>query len=194
MPNHNDTPVITLLAQHGHCPVSENRRSEKDRWRFICPIPGHHDTHPSFTVSENGDQWTCWACGQVLQGIRRLRELLGGPAITPVAKSAKPPKRKKYKPEPLQGAILQALSLRRDCPWNTSNRWAGTTHITLASQPLPSLIPRVSDTELPSRRKTASAGGKVVGYRSLAQSKSRRSAMLGGFCLSRVRPMSQQRD
>lgn len=116
MPNHDDTPVICLLAQRGHFCVSENRNSEKDRWRFICPLPGHHDTHPSFTVSANGQQWTCWACGQVLQGLRRLRELLGGPAITPLAKSAKPQKRERSKPEPLQGATLQALSVAKGLP------------------------------------------------------------------------------
>ena len=104
--------VLEYLAEMGHYPEAERPSSAKDRYIFRCPFPGHNDTKPSFTVSADGRQWTCWPCGYQLQGIKKLRELLGGgdAVMAPPRPEPRPKKRRDVAEEPLQGASLKALS------------------------------------------------------------------------------------
>ena len=111
-------PILELLAALGHYAVEERSYSEKDRFRYLCPLPGHNDTRPSFTVSGDGWQWTCWPCGHKLQGVRKLRELLGNPSavMAPPRPAPKPPKTfKKVRPQRL-GCTLAALKLAKGLP------------------------------------------------------------------------------
>jgi len=44
-----------LLAAHGHEPA----RTTGDTSYYHCPLPGHEDREPSFTVK--GERWKCWS-------------------------------------------------------------------------------------------------------------------------------------
>ena len=48
-------PIEAVLSERGHDPA--HRSSEKLSYR--CPLPGHDDRNPSFTV--NRETWRCWS-------------------------------------------------------------------------------------------------------------------------------------
>jgi hypothetical protein len=109
--------TLELLAARGIFPDIENPRSVKDRYKFLCPLPGHaNDTHPSFSVHADGVRWKCFPCGEG-GGPGKLIELLGGGST---ARQPKPPKLLK-KPakeaeEPLQGCTLAQLAEAKGLP------------------------------------------------------------------------------
>jgi hypothetical protein len=109
--------TLELLAARGIFPDAENPRSAKDRYRFLCPLPGHaNDTHPSFSVHADGVRWHCFPCGAG-GGPGKLIELLSG---GPTARIPRPPKPLK-KPakeleKPLQGCTLAQLAETKGLP------------------------------------------------------------------------------
>ena len=132
-------PVLDLLSALGCFPDHERTTSIKDRFWLLCPLPGHNDTRPSFSVSADGCQWTCWPCGQVLQGPRKLRELLTSAPVAPSVKTPKRSKPKQSKAESLQGATLQALSLAKGLPVEhlQSMGWADTKYAGVPAVAIP---------------------------------------------------------
>ncbi len=50
--------IVELLAERGHEPTKRQGMT----WTYHCPLPGHLDTNPSFTVKDA--KWRCWSiCG-----------------------------------------------------------------------------------------------------------------------------------
>lgn len=105
--------TLGLLADRGIYPAREQPHRPKDAFLFLCPLPGHDDTDPSFSVHLDGSQWKCWGCGEG-GGPRRLLELLDGPAITPLPKSAAP--KRKYSGTPFIGCTLAQLAEAKSLP------------------------------------------------------------------------------
>ena len=54
----NDNLITTLLESAGHYPVSTYR----DKALYICPIPGHSETKPSFTVYDKPGSYQNYYC------------------------------------------------------------------------------------------------------------------------------------
>jgi hypothetical protein len=103
--------TLELLADRGLFPDVENTRSAKDRYKFLCPLPGHAgDTNPSFWVHEDGIRWKCFPCGEG-GGPGKLIELLGGDLSPRTPKALKSPKAvaKKEREAPL-GCTLRELA------------------------------------------------------------------------------------
>ena len=71
-----DNPLTQYLAEKGYHPEHEYG----DKCAYLCPLPGHTDTSPSFFVFTNGayDNFYCWGCsawGDVIEMHRRLNGL-----------------------------------------------------------------------------------------------------------------------
>ena len=101
--------TVELLAERGIYPARENTRSVKDQYEYLCPLPGHSDTDPSFRVHADGIRWYCFPCGQG-GGPDSLLTLLNGPDLPrPVGapKTAKPKIRNK---PALDGCTLEELA------------------------------------------------------------------------------------
>ena len=122
--------TLELLAARGIFYHIENPRSVKDRYKFLCPLPGHaNDTHPLFSVHADGVRWKCFPCGEG-GGPRKLIELLGGDPIPRMPKNnsshhkSKPAPRQKKRPT---GCTLEQLSQAKSLPLNICGVWAGVT-------------------------------------------------------------------
>jgi hypothetical protein len=98
---------LEILRQRGIVPAKEQPHKPKDAYLFQCPLPGHRDTNPSFSVHQGGNQWKCWSCGQD-GGPTKLLQLLDGPAITPLPKISAP--KPKQKGTSFTGCTLAQLS------------------------------------------------------------------------------------
>ena len=67
-------PVAEILSEHGHEPAKRTGTTSS----YHCPLVGHEDRDPSFTVT--GDRWRCWsACDRGGDVIDLVVELDGGP-------------------------------------------------------------------------------------------------------------------
>jgi len=56
----------------------------QERYKGICPLPGHNDTTPSFTIYENNNRFVCYGCnqrGNVFQFLMLLKNLTYEEAI-----------------------------------------------------------------------------------------------------------------
>jgi hypothetical protein len=131
IPYQAEATTLELLAERGIYPATEHPRSIKDRYKFLCPLPGHaNDTHPSFSTHSDGIQWHCFPCGEG-GGPAKLIELLGNGSTAPRPKSVKKPA--KEAKELLQGTTLTQLAEAKDLPiehlkqlgWYDTN-WYGT--------------------------------------------------------------------
>ena len=90
---HDFQTTLELLASRSIFPEIENPHSVKDRYKFLCPLPGHGgDSDPSFWVHSDGIRWKCFPCGEG-GGPRKLIDLLGGDLIPQLPKAPKPPKK-----------------------------------------------------------------------------------------------------
>ena len=62
----------------------EGRPSGGNSW-FRCPMPGHEDRSPSFSVRKGDRHWQCWSCGAKGSGpidlVMAVRGLELGPAV-----------------------------------------------------------------------------------------------------------------
>jgi hypothetical protein len=104
--------TLELLADQGLFPDAENTRSVKDRYKFLCPLPGHGgDSNPSFWVHSDGIRWKCFPCGEG-GGPARLVQLLGRGPIPRMPKAQQPlkPKTVKKEKEHPSGCTLAQLA------------------------------------------------------------------------------------
>ena len=54
----NNNLITTFLEKFGHSPIS----SFKDKYLYLCPLPGHTETKPSFTVYDKMDSYQNYYC------------------------------------------------------------------------------------------------------------------------------------
>ena len=61
----NDLTIFTQeLKSRKSCYDKASEHTKLDsKGRGSCPLPGHKDTHPSFSVNLKKDYWTCFAEG-----------------------------------------------------------------------------------------------------------------------------------
>lgn len=58
-------------------------------WSCLCPLPGHDDTKPSFSVSEDARFFFCFGCGHKGDVFTLVQQLDGIDFMTARAKLAK---------------------------------------------------------------------------------------------------------
>ena len=66
------TPINEILEER-----DVELRCVSQGWMCRCPLPGHSDTNPSFSISADGYLFHCFGCGQG-GDVFRLVELLDG--------------------------------------------------------------------------------------------------------------------
>lgn len=82
---HVKTRTDIVRVAEGYTSLRKSGR----HWIGKCPIPGHHDSTPSFVVYEESQSWHCYGCGEggdvinlvmLAEGLqfRRAVEVLGG--------------------------------------------------------------------------------------------------------------------
>ena len=126
----NGADCLSILAERGIFPAKVQLHKTKDAYLFHCPLPGHQDTDPSFSLHLDRKRFICWPCGES-GGPKKLLELLDGPAITPLPKDSKPPtKPAKRRDEQWQGCTLQQLADAKNLPIDhlRSLGWHDTTY------------------------------------------------------------------
>ena len=104
--------TVELLSDRGIYPARENTRSVKDHYEYLCPLPGHSDTDPSFRVHADGIRWYCFACGKG-GGPATLLTLLTGPDLPSPVRPPKVAKPKIRKQPVLDGCTLKELTQAR---------------------------------------------------------------------------------
>ena len=108
---------LVILSERGFFPAKEQPKSTKDRYLFHCPLPGHEDSDPSFSVHADGIRWNCWTCGG--GGPRELRRLLDGAAVPdlPVKPLPKANKASKADDKPTGCTLAQLAAARMKAIW-----------------------------------------------------------------------------
>ena len=109
---HERLSAVGLLAERGIYPAREQPHLPKDAFIYLCPLPGHNDTDPSFSVHEDGNQWNCFPCGQG-GGPAALLTLLTGPDIPRPVRPPKVVKSEIRKQPALDGCTLKELAQAR---------------------------------------------------------------------------------
>jgi hypothetical protein len=133
LPHPTGATTINLLAEKGIHPAWENPHSIKDRYYYLCPLPGHgNDSHPSFSVHSDGVQWHCFPCG-LGGGPAKLLKLLGSEPIVRTSKpgkTAQKPTKKPRKEETINGCTLAQLAAGKNLPieFLRSLGWYDTTY------------------------------------------------------------------
>ena len=54
---------LEILAEQGIYPTKAQPISAKDRYLCHCPLPGHEDHEPCFSIHADRKRWKCWTCG-----------------------------------------------------------------------------------------------------------------------------------
>jgi hypothetical protein len=107
--------TLEWLAQQGIYPAKEKPYSEKNRYGYHCPLPGHeHDQHPSFWLHSDGVRWKCFPCREG-GGLAKLKVLMGGDSIPRMPWPEKAPKPIK-KQEHSTGCTLTQLGAAKGLP------------------------------------------------------------------------------
>jgi hypothetical protein len=104
--------TLDILAERGIFPVKEQPHKPKEAYLFRCPF--HDDTHPSFSVHENKNQWKCWTCGG--GGPTKLREMLGTGLFPRIPRPPKSPKTAARREATPTGCTLQQLAETKGLP------------------------------------------------------------------------------
>jgi hypothetical protein len=106
--------TLDILVGRGIFPVKEQPHKPKEAYLFHCPF--HDDTHPSFSVHENKNQWICFVCG-IGGGPAKLALLLDCadpiPRMPQPPKSSKPAAKRQGHPA---GCTLQQLAEAKGLP------------------------------------------------------------------------------
>jgi CHC2 zinc finger len=104
--------ALDILAERGIFPVKEQPTKPKGAYLFHCPF--HNDTHPSFAVHEDQQQWHCWTCGG--GGPTKLQEMLGLVLLPPIPRLPKVPQPVAKNQERSSGCTLPPLAAAKRLP------------------------------------------------------------------------------
>ncbi len=144
----NRASILDVIQKYAPRPY----RTSGGRHTMSCPVPGHEDRNPSFTVNAEGTWGTCWSrCGGF--SAHSLEELFTsghafeppGPAVS--QKSTAPQELKER--EPLQGACLKDLVKEKglDLDFVKSLGWRDHTlygHVPTVRMPIRDITGNVS--------------------------------------------------
>lgn len=116
--------TLDLLAEKGIFPDRTNHQNPKDTYLFRCPLPGHQDNNPSFSVHSDQVQWKCFPCGAGGRQGKLLELMIGPDRYAPSPKVTSPSKLfrtrdNSQKPKtrlPLQGCTLAQLAEQKAIP------------------------------------------------------------------------------